>query len=133
MVLHQMKEELKYVSMENGELLVVNTGIEERLMLSAGNWDIAKMEVLYLLITCSLFSIVEGSAFTYSEFGDGIYQQPLWNIQCSGSENNILSCGNNYYKYCYYGRTVGIKCFSKLSTVIYMLKNTYTIQLCRYY
>ena len=46
MVLHQMKEELKYVSMENGELLVVNTGIEERLMLSVDNLDIAKMEVI---------------------------------------------------------------------------------------
>ena len=46
MVLHQMKEELKYVSMESGELLVINTGIEERLMLSVGNWDTAKMAVI---------------------------------------------------------------------------------------
>ena len=47
MVLHQMKEELKYVLMENGELLVVNTGIEERLMLSVGNLVTAKMEVIF--------------------------------------------------------------------------------------
>ena len=47
MVLHQMKEELKYVSMENGELLVIKTGIEERLMLSVGNLVTAKMEVIF--------------------------------------------------------------------------------------
>ena len=46
MVLHQMKEELKYVSMENGELLVINTGIEERLMLFVDNLDTAKKEVI---------------------------------------------------------------------------------------
>ena len=46
MVLHQMKEELKYVLMENGELLVINTGIEERLKLFVDNLDTAKMEVI---------------------------------------------------------------------------------------
>ena len=46
MVLHQMKEELKYVSMENGELLVINTGIEERLKLFVDSLDTAKMEVI---------------------------------------------------------------------------------------
>ena len=46
MVLYQMKEELKYVSMENGELLVINTGIGERLKLSVGNWDIAIMVLI---------------------------------------------------------------------------------------
>ena len=49
MVLHQMKEELKYVSMESGELLVINPGIEERPKLSVGNWDIAKLEVILLI------------------------------------------------------------------------------------
>ena len=47
MVLHQMKEGLKYVSMKNGELLVINSGIEERLMLSVGNLVTAKKEVIF--------------------------------------------------------------------------------------
>ena len=46
MVLHQMKGELKYVSMESGELLVINSGIEWRLMLFVDNLDTAKMEVI---------------------------------------------------------------------------------------
>ena len=46
MVLHRMKEELKYVSMENGELLVINTGIEGRLKLFVDNLDTVKMEVI---------------------------------------------------------------------------------------
>ena len=53
MVLHQMKEELKYVLMENGELLVINTGIEERLKLSVGNWDMV-VEVSIIFIATSL-------------------------------------------------------------------------------
>ena len=57
--------------------------------------------------------------FRYSQFGDGNYQQILWNIQCTGSETNLASCNNYHYTYCYYGRTVGIKCYSKKSTLFY--------------
>ena len=46
MVLCLMKEELKYVLMESGELLVIKTGIEERPKLSVDNLDTAKMEVI---------------------------------------------------------------------------------------
>ena len=55
--------------------------------------------------------------FRYSKFGDGDYQQILWNIQCTGSETNLASCNNYHYDYCYYGRTVGIKCYSMESTL----------------
>ena len=61
---------------------------------------------------------LEGSTFRNSKFGDGSYQQVLWNIQCSGLETNLSSCRNNYYEYCYYGRTVGIKCFSKCQQLL---------------
>ncbi|XP_019850242.1 PREDICTED: deleted in malignant brain tumors 1 protein-like [Amphimedon queenslandica] len=54
----------------------------------------------------------EGSIFRNSEFGDGDYQQILWKIQCTGSETNLTSCNNYHYRYCYYGRTVGIKCYN---------------------
>ena len=50
--------------------------------------------------------------FRYSKFGDGDYQQILWNIQCTGSETNLASCNNYHDNYCYYGYTVGIKCYS---------------------
>ena len=37
---HQMKEELKCVSMESGEVCVTVIGIDERLKLCVVNWDI---------------------------------------------------------------------------------------------
>uniref|UniRef100_A0A1X7T5H5 SRCR domain-containing protein n=1 Tax=Amphimedon queenslandica TaxID=400682 RepID=A0A1X7T5H5_AMPQE len=54
----------------------------------------------------------EGSRFRYSKYGDGNYQQILWNIQCTGSETNLTSCNNYHNSNCYYGRTVGIKCYN---------------------
>ena len=57
--------------------------------------------------------------FRYSEFGDGDYQQILWNIQCTGSETNLVSCYNDHNSNCYYGRTAGIKCYSKEFTLFH--------------
>ena len=63
---------------------------------------------------------MEGTLFRNSKFGDGNHQQILWNIQCNGSETNLSQCrsSGSYYDYCYYGRTVGIKCFSKYQQLL---------------
>ena len=68
---------------------------------------------------------LEGAFFKYSKFGDGSFQQVVWNIQCSGSENNLSLCNNYYNENCYYGRTVGVRCYSKIINAINVFIRTF--------
>ncbi|XP_011408917.1 PREDICTED: scavenger receptor cysteine-rich domain superfamily protein-like, partial [Amphimedon queenslandica] len=74
-------------------------------------WDRSETKVVCKQLGYSQ-DAVEGSVFRYSKFGDGDYQQILWNIQCTGSETSLTSCSNYHNDNCYYGRTVGIKCYN---------------------
>ena len=44
-------------------------------------------------------------------------QYIFWNYTCAGSESSLLSCLKPSYnynvRYCYNGRTAGVKCYSK--------------------
>uniref|UniRef100_A0A1X7T781 SRCR domain-containing protein n=1 Tax=Amphimedon queenslandica TaxID=400682 RepID=A0A1X7T781_AMPQE len=73
-------------------------------------WDKSETKVVCKQLGYS--QAAEGSVFRYSEFGYGDYQQILWNIQCTGSETNLASCNNYHNSNCYYGYTVGIKCYN---------------------
>ena len=78
---------------------------------------------IYIILTVD---IIGASFYTSSQFGDGDLQQLIWNVQCSGSETSLLSCSpknfsscNNYNScsYCYYGRTTGVRCYSKIMII----------------
>ena len=50
-----------------------------------------------------------------SEFGDSALP-PLASFSCSGTENNLTSCGGTIgYSSGYYGMTAGVRCFSEYS------------------
>ena len=67
--------------------------------------------LLYLLYTAG--SVV----YTYSYFGTGIGPVTISNLDCSGSENNILDCSHNKINaltYCGVGQIAGLVCLGKL-------------------
>ena len=70
---------------------------------------------IYIVLTVD---ILGASFYTSSQFGDGDLQQLIWNVQCSysGSETSLLSCSPQYNpsSSCYYGRTAGVRCYSKI-------------------
>ena len=70
--------------------------------------------------------IIGASFYRSSQFGDGDLQQIIWNVQCSGLETSLLNCSSknfsscyNHYScsYCYYGRTAGVRCYSKIMLI----------------
>ena len=73
---------------------------------------------IYIILTVD---IIGASFYTSSQFGDKDLQQLIWNVQCSGSETSLLSCSYQYdpSSSCYYGRTAGVKCYSKITLIIY--------------
>ena len=49
-----------------------------------------------------------------SKFGDGTLPVLAQSFSCSGTENNLTSCGRKIgYSSCYFGRTAGVRCFSE--------------------
>ena len=52
-----------------------------------------------------------------SKFGDGSLPMLAQSFSCSGTENNLTSCGGTTgYSTCYYGKTAGVRCFSEYIT-----------------
>ena len=71
---------------------------------------------IYIVLTVD---ILGASFYTLSQFGDGDSQQLIWNVQCSGSETSLLNCSYQYNpsSSCYYGRTAGVRCYSKIMLI----------------
>ena len=63
-------------------------------------------------------SIFIGANFyIYSKFHDGTLPILAQSFSCSGTENNLLSCGGTIgYSACY-GSTAGVRCFSEYNNV----------------
>ena len=63
--------------------------------------------------------ILGASFYRSSQFGDGNLQQLIGNVQCSGSETSLLNCSYQYNpsSFCYYGRTAGVRCYSKIMLI----------------
>ena len=72
---------------------------------------------IYMILTVD---IIGASFYRSSQFGDGDLQQLIWNFQCSGSETSLLNCSYQYdpSSSCYYGRTAGVKCYSKITLIL---------------
>ena len=73
---------------------------------------------IYIVLTVD---ILGASFYRSSQFGDGNLQQLIWNVRCSysGSETSLLSCSYQYNpsSSCYYGRTAGVRCYSKIMLI----------------
>ena len=69
------------------------------------------------LYTQHITKFLHSAGATYywnSKFGDGTLPMLAQSFSCSGTENNLMSCGGTTgYSSCYYGRTAGVRCFSE--------------------
>ena len=113
-----MREELKCVSVESGEVCVTVVGIDKRLKLCVVNWDtIHHVREIYKINVHEHICYHTRAGATYyhtSRFGDGILPMLAESFSCSGTENNLLSCGGTTgFSTCYHGRAAGVRCFSK--------------------
>ena len=84
---------------------------------------------IYIVLTVD---ILGASFYRSSQFGDGNLQQLIGNVQCSGSETSLLNCSYQYNpsSFCYYGRTAGVRCYSKiiiLQLLIYFFQTLHTV------
>ena len=53
-----------------------------------------------------------------SKFGDGTLPTLAQSFSCSGTENNLTTCGGSMgYSTCYHGSTAGVRCFSENNDV----------------
>ena len=93
-----MKEGLKYVVMECGELSVMKDGIRLMLTLPAHKWGIQiKVQLLVSNYKHSLLYFVAPVIFHNSTFGDGKFPIMFSNFVCGGWETNLNNCGHIAY------------------------------------
>ena len=98
MVYLRMKEELKYVIMECGELSVIKDGIKLMATYSVHSWDMLKevssYQFMYLLL---LLHIIEPIVFPNSLFGAGYYPIVYSHFACGGWETDLADCSRQVY------------------------------------
>ena len=82
---------------------------------------------IYIVLTVD---ILGASFYRSSQFEDGDLQQLIWNVLCNSSETSLLNCSyqQDPSLFCYYGRTAGVRCYSKIIILQFLFYFSQTLQ-----